>query len=621
MTEGRQALEAAIEEHRAGRVAEAARLYRRVIDADPQNADAFHLLGIATQQMGDMVLGEALIRDAIALNPTAPLFHNNLGKALAAQRRWNDAVASHRYAVQLAPGYVDGWIGLGLALQGSEDYPAAEAAYRRVLELAPDHVAALNNLGIVLDSLQRHVDAVEVLSRAVALAPTMAEGYGNLGRVQGKLGLIADAVSSFRNAVERAPHDLALHDQLIFHLLALPTASNQDVARATRAYGNAYRGPAPAATFANSRDPARRLRIAYLSGGLRAGHNLLYIMEPIFRAHDRAQLELYCYGDAPYADEGQASVRNLVDVCRDTSGLDDAAVAEMIRRDGIDIVVSLLGRGSRGPRHSVLFQRPAPVQIAYNWVSSSGIPAVEYWIADTAAVPATSEETFTEDILRVPHLQVFQPPSGAPPVGPLPALRNGFITFGSFSIPMKVNDEVMSAWAAILDRMPSARLQLKAVAFGDPRTHDLTLERLRRAGVPLDRVDVRPPTASLTDHLAAYHEIDIALDTFPYTFGNTAFEALWMGVPVVSMAGPRFASRITLMILTAAGFQDLAVATPAEYVDQAAALAGDLDALAAWRQSARGRLESSPVMDYTAHTRALESAYREAWRRWCGQRA
>jgi predicted O-linked N-acetylglucosamine transferase (SPINDLY family) len=248
---------------------------------------------------------------------------------------------------------------------------------------------------------------------------------------------------------------------------------------------------------------------------------------------------------------------------------------------------------------------------------STGIPGVDYWLADEAGVPTNPQEVFQETVIRLPQFLVFQPPPAAPPVAPLPAARNGFITFGSFANTFKLNDELFAAWAAILARVPESRLVLKSEPLSDAPTRALVDTRLRRAGLPMDRVIILPRTPGLAAHLARYGEIDISLDTFPYTFGNTALESLWMGVPVVSLAGSRFAGRITFSILQAAGFHDLAAFDAAGYAQKAVELARDTGALAAWRGTARERIAASALMDYAGHTRALEQAYREAWRRWC----
>ncbi len=617
----KQTLDAALAHHRASRLKEAVALYTQALERDPENADALHLLGIATAQSGDPRRAEELIRRALAINPTEPLFHQNLGKALVAQGRWKDAAASHRRAAETAPAFGEAWWALGVALQACQDFAGAEAAYRQCLAVTPNDVRAVRGLGIIFSEQNRLAEAAAYLNQSIQREPGRANDHARLGNVLGRLGLVAEAITEFRRCLELMPQNTDARDNLIFNLLALPSATNSDLANELAAYGRAYEGPPAATSFANRPDPERRLRIAYISSSLLFGHNVFYVMEWPLRAYDRAQFDIFIYGDVPYHQDSHAPLRANLGACRDTTGLDDDAVADLIRSDGIDILVSVLGRGSALPRHSVLFRRPAPIQMAYQWVVSTGIPPVDYWIADAAGVPATTQEPFHERIVRLPQFLVFQPPPGAPEVAPLPATQNGFVTFGSFANTFKLNDELFATWASILARVPRSRLVLKSEPLADPPTRALVDTRLRRAGLPMDRIDVLPRTPGRTAHLARYGEIDISLDTFPYTFGNTALESLWMGVPVVSLAGPRFASRITFSILTAAGFPDLAAPDLDGFIRKAVDLAGDVDALAAWRRTARQRISTSALMDYTGHVRALEQTYREAWRRWCASAA
>lgn len=618
MTEDvRSLIDDGLKHHNAGRLREALALYNEAVHRAPDNAVALQLLGVATAQSGDPGRGEALLRRAIALNPDPPQFHNNLGKVLGEQGRWEEAVVHHRRATELGPRYADAWSGLGVALQKTGDLAAAEAAFRRAIAHAPNEVRALTELGCMLHGQGRLAEAAAWLDQAIRYAPTRTEAILALGIVQAKLGLVAEAITIFRRLLRAYPQNLHVRDLLIFYLLTSPTASNQDIATELSAYARSYIGPAPAISFANERTPHRRLRIGYLSSGLSSEHNLLYTTGPVLNGHDRKQMEIFVYGDVPYDQDGQAPIRDAVDHCCDTTSLSDAALADRIRQDKIDILVSVLGRGSRAPRHTVLFHRPAPIQMAYLWVNSTGIPTVDYWLADDVGVPVDTQEPFHETVLRLPQFQVFRMPPWAPPISPLPALKNGYVTFGAFANTFKLNDEVFAAWAAILAQVPNSRLALKSEAFADAPTRVLFESRLRYAGLPPDRVTVWPRTPNLADHFGRYGDIDIALDTFPYTFGNTALESLWMGVPVVSLAGPRFSHRITLSILTAAGFPDLAVSSRAAYIERAVDLATDLEALARWRMAARDRVSASPLLDYGGHVRALEQAYRAAWIRWC----
>jgi len=379
----------------------------------------------------------------------------------------------------------------------------------------------------------------------------------------------------------------------------------------------------PAApAFANLAAPERPLRIGYVSGDLRR-HPLAAFVEPILRAHDRAAFEIFCYDNGGARDAMNEQLRGLVPNWRDIAGLDDAQVAELVREDAIDILVDLSGH-TPGNRLLVFARKPAPVQLsALGDVTTTGLSAMDYRLTDPWCDPEEAgEELFTEELCRL-HIGVncYLPPADLPDPGPPPCAATGRVTFASFNNLGKVSPLLLDLWALILKAVPGARLLLKTKGLGDPATQENLREHFRAAGIAPERLDLRDWSASPRAHYETFQEADIALDSFPYNDAASTCEALMMGLPVIALIGPNYASRVSYSLLGRLGLDGLAAETGESYVSIAAALASRPDVLVEIRKGLRGRMLAGTLCDAERYTRDLESAYREMWHRWCAQQA
>ena len=403
-----------------------------------------------------------------------------------------------------------------------------------------------------------------------------------------------------------------------------PAHDDADVFEAHRDFDRRLVAPlaATAPPHANRPDPERRLRVAYLSRDL-CRHSMRYFLVPLVAHHDHAAFEIGFYNFGDKSDEITDFYRRRADFWVDCNGWSDERLAARIRDDGIDILVELSGHTDRN-RLLVVGRHPAPVQITYlGYPTTSGVGAIDYRISDRWIDPEPGQgpaSASTETPLRLAHgYFCYSPVPGSPKVGPLPLDRHGHVSFGSLNQGPKLNPPLFESWAEILRRLPQSRLviQNKAMAEGIPR------ERVRaeftRLGIDAARLDFRP-FGKAPAYLATYHDIDIALDSYPYNGGTTTCEALWMGVPVVSRAGGRHVARLGMSILNQIGLPELVAADAAGYIDTAVALAGDAERLRTLRAGMRDRLLRSPLMDHPGFTRELEGAYREVWRRWCAGR-
>lgn len=635
--------------HQAGQTAEAAALYAKVLSLAPRHPDALSLLGVLKAQAGDNAGAETLLRRAIAADPGEASHHNNLGNVLLnlgkvdeartcylrsldlrpedaktlnnlgtvlkRQGRTEEAERAYRVSLRIAPDYAEAWANLGNLLQDRNQVEAAVDCQRHALSLKPDYVIALNNLGTALRRLGRYGEAILALRRALDLAPRYGEAASNLAECLKEQGEAAEALGYYRRAVAAAPTESRVHTNLLLALNGVPGLSREEVFAEHRRWAERHADPLTPAmpAFANPRDPDRRLRIGYLSPDFRR-HSCAYFIEPILEHHDRKAVEVTCYASLPPdgADKVTERLHDWSDRWRDVARMADEAVARLVREDGIDILVDLAGH-TMGSRLRVLAHRPAPVQASYlGYPNSPGMKGVDARLVDAWTDPPGLTDAYaTEELIRLPGgFLCYRPPVD----GPEARREPGPLTFGSFNNLAKVTPGVIALWAEVLNAVPGSRLFLKAKALADEDTRRKVTTKFAAQGIAPDRLDLMGWILDGSP-LAAYGRIDIGLDPFPYNGTTTTCEALWMGVPVVTLAGDRHAGRVGISLLRRVGLSDLAAETPADYVAKAVALAADADRRNALRRDLRAMMAG--LTDGAAFTRNLEAAYRDLWRKWC----
>ena len=458
--------------------------------------------------------------------------------------------------------------------------------------------------------LSTHDELAALLQREKGLAPLYVEKICNLlGQTARAMGLAEEAAAAYEKAAAAAetPELRAMAWSNVLFALHFLRVPQEEAYRAHCAYGELFRDVTP--FLHRLRQKRRKIRIGYISPDLRR-HVVLRFAEALFTHYDAERFEVYCYQNGP-EDEESRRIMRLVDAWRNISPLSPREAARRIYEDGIDVLVDLAGH-TRGTALPVLAHRPSPVQMSgVGYFATTGLPAVDYMIGDVwlDGAPAGIKEApfFTEKLLVLAHTHLcYTPEAAAPPAGAAPCLRKGFVTFGSFNAFAKASDETLAAWAQILSAVPNARLLLKSAAFSSEEGRTAALARLQAAGIDSERVELRPDTR---EYLHEYHDVDIALDTFPYPGGGTTFDALYMGVPVVMLKGDSHGTRFGFSILANLGLEDLAAADAADYVRKAAALAEDAELLAALHKKLRPMMEKSPLMDGASYTAALEAGY------------
>jgi predicted O-linked N-acetylglucosamine transferase (SPINDLY family) len=434
-------------------------------------------------------------------------------------------------------------------------------------------------------------------------------------------GRIEEALATMRRVRELAPGSASLQMSRVMFLNYDPDLSRTELLAEHRAFGEAFAGAVPpvARDAGRDRSPERRLRIGYMSPDFRS-HSVAYFALPLFEAFDRERFDVIAYAHIPKPDEVTARFRELASDWRDVAGIDDRQLARTIRQDRVDILVDLAGL-TRNSRLLVCTARPAPIQMTYlGYPNTTGLGAVDYRITDHVAEADDADDFHTETLIRLPRcFLAFAAPGHAPEITPPPVLQNGYVTFGSFNNLAKVNRQIVGLWSRVLQAVPGSRLLLKASGTGDGTAQAHLRDAFRAAGIDPARVDFAAYAPTAAGHLERYAEVDLALDTFPYNGTTTTCEALWMGVPVITLLGERHASRVGASLLRAVGFAAGIAGHADDYVATARLLAEQPQLLVALRGNLRAEMARSVLCDGRSLTGALEDAYRAVWRIWCGQ--
>ncbi|MBV5340871.1 MAG: tetratricopeptide repeat protein [Deltaproteobacteria bacterium] len=558
----------------------AVELYQRIVAQNPDNFDALLLLGVEHAQTGNYQEAVACFYRCIAMSPLHAGLHKMLGMALSDGGKHEEAMEQFRVACQIDPG--------------------------------DDEL--LTRFAIELIHFLKMAEAEERLLQALALNPANALAYNNLGRVYKFQGKATEAVKAFRTSLELDPVNHVVANNLLLTLNYLADATPEQVASEHRAYCRSVYGSENRTSRAGLMLPSKLIRIGYVSGDFHS-HSVSFFFEPILMNHNGRQFQIYCYSNGVQEDETTRRLMAYNVQWKNIATISDRDAAEIIRADEIDILVDLSGHSS-GNRLGLFALKPAHVQVSWiGYPHSTGLAQMDYYISDVVCdPPGMTEHLYTEKIVRLPRIfTCYLPPLQFPQVMPPPSEESAIITFGSFNNFAKVNNSVIAVWADILNRVANSRLFLKSMALGDMVTQKQVLDSFAKHGINADRIALLNTVNSPVEHLALYGQIDIALDTFPYNGTTTTCEALWMGVPVVALAGATHASRVGASLLTNVGVPELVASTHSNYVSKAMFLAGDSKRLKQYRDNLRSNMACSPLMDAAGVTAELEKAYVELY--------
>ncbi|MEO5372733.1 MAG: tetratricopeptide repeat protein [Alphaproteobacteria bacterium] len=591
------------------RVTDALDLFRAALAVEPTLLPAMSNLGNALLVLDRYEEAIPSFHQAIAIDPTHALAHSSLGSALNALGRYDEATACFQRALEIDPGHPLSHNGLGLIHLARNQPGQALAHFERAVALAADYIDAHVNAGLALLELDRPTEAIDRIRQALALKPDNVMSLNNLGNALKDHGRLAEAMESYVRALAVEPDYLLAHTNLLMCMHYSPETSPAAIAATARRWADRVGAHASPETR-KAVDPKGRLRIGFLSADL-INHPVGYFIAPVLEHHDRVGTEVTCYCDSPRPDAMTNHLRAASDRWRSTVGMSDEAVAALVREDGIDILVDLSGHAG-GTRLPVFARRPAPVQVTWiGYCGSTGLAAMDYILADDHVVRPGEEHLFTETVWRLPGTYLcYGPPRGVSvEVSPLPAADGHPPTFGSLNNRVKITPHVVALWARALSAVPGSRLLLKSFQYGDPGVREGLRAAFASHGIAGDRLilEARSPWPGL---FTTYHRIDVALDTFPFGGGITTLEALWMGVPVVTLDCDRWAGRVSETILHAVGLGEMVATDPDDYVARAAALVADLPRLADLRAGLRTRLLTSPMCDGKGFAARIEAAWR-----------
>jgi predicted O-linked N-acetylglucosamine transferase (SPINDLY family) len=606
-----------------GRFDEALAAYRQAITIQPDYTEAYNNRGNALQAQGKYEEALAVYQQALAIKSDHAGTHYNRGNVLLALGRLEEALAAYEQALAIQPDYADAHNNRGITLETLGRLEEALAAYEQALAVRPGHADAHNNRGVVLQIQGRLEEALAAFQRVLELEPGFADAHNNRGNALSAQGRLQEAMAAYRQALAVKPDFHQACSNMLFCMNYDAGIGAQALYAAHREWDARFAAGLVNGTprHTNMPDPERRLRIGYVSPDYYR-HPAASFIEPLLAAHDRRSYGVVCYSNVTRPDAVTARLQKLADRWRTITGMSDEQVAALVREDGIDILVDLAGH-TGGNRLRVFARKPAPVQVTYlGYPSTTGLSVMDFRLSDGwIDPPGLTDAYHSEEIVRLPRGSVcFQPPASSPAVADIPDIIPGRIIFASFNNAAKVTPEVVALWSEVLHAVPEARLILKARQLGDRETVQRLRGLFEHEGVAADQLDFASWIPDSEAHLAFYNRAHIALDTFPYSGCTTTCEALWMGVPVITLAGQESRSRMSLSILKQVGLDNCIAESPAAYIGIARTLAADTRALQRVRAGLRRQVQMSSLLDAEGFARAVESAYRGMWRRWCRYR-
>jgi predicted O-linked N-acetylglucosamine transferase (SPINDLY family) len=647
-----QALKTAAAYQAAGRLADAQKICRQVLDLDPHNAGALHLMGVLAGQANRLDESIEFLSRAIQARPDFAQGHYNLGLALQHAGRFDEAISAYNRGVQLKPDYAMAFNNIGVLMNRAGRWDEAIVALQNAIRLNPNFAEAHNNIGTTYRQLGRFGESVECFRRAIALDPKIHDSFNNLGNALKMLGKLDEAAAALRRGIEIKPDfpvaflslgtvlfdkgeiDAAMNayrqaprlkpdyigarSNIVYSASFHPEYDAGKIFLESKAWADAYEKPLASLIKPHGNDPSpdRRLKIGYVSPDFRenvVGCNLL----PLLEHHNHERFEIFCYSNVVRSDAVTESMRRCADRWHDIRDLSDDAAADLVRADQIDILVDL-SLHMNDNRLLVFARKPAPVQVTYlGYCGTTGLSTIDNRFSDPYMdPPGTNLANYSEQTIRLPKTYWCYAPIPFAESGEIPSNRAGYITFGCLNNFAKVSPAALDCWSTILSQIPNSRLIIHA-QDGDHRQRVRDL--FASAGVNSDRIEFVGKLPR-DQYARTYDRIDITLDPFPYGGGITTCDSLWMGVPVVTLSGGIAVGRGGVSILSNVGLRQFIAQTPEEYVEIALHLAADLPARTELRRTLRSRMLGSPLMDARQFALDVENAYRQMWKTWCVRR-
>jgi predicted O-linked N-acetylglucosamine transferase (SPINDLY family) len=588
----------------------------------PKSFEVLHHSGLVALQQGRLTEALDWLGRAHRLDRNAFACEARLALALMAAGRPAEAEAHLRHVVAVKPDFHTGWDNLAACLKGQDRLDEAVVCHEKAVALKPDYATGWFNFGTTLSLLGRYTEALRCHDRVLAAEPESALGHFGRGQVLQQMNRPAEAVQAYDRLLELAPEHHEGRSYRLFALHYLEGIDRERMLLEHQAFGRAV-GAGSTPVLTNSRDPSRRLRLAILSPDLRQ-HSCAYFLAPLLRHLRKEEFELYLYHDHFREDAMSERLKQAAAVWRNFRGRPGWEIERTIRADAPDVLIDLAGHTGMTNRLPLFAHRLAPVQVTYlGYPDTTGLPAMDYRFTDDIADPEGEADRYaTERLVRfAPCAWAYEPPADAPPVRSEARASGAPFVFGSFNNLAKITDRQLTVWRRILEGVPGSRLLLKGRGLSELEIRSVHVQRFEAAGLPMDRLDLTERTPDTVSHLSVYHRVDVALDTFPYHGTTTTCEALWMGVPVVTLAGDQHMSRVGASLLTAAGHPEWIARDEADYVRFATNLANTAPRSPAECNALRYTLQHSPLLDHAGQAARFGAALRECWARWCARPA
>jgi predicted O-linked N-acetylglucosamine transferase (SPINDLY family) len=610
--------------HHANRLEEAVSAYQATLALQPNWAEALQNLGTTLQKMKRSAEAEVHLRRAIVLKPEMPDAHNNLGTIYSSRNQVDEAIAEFELCLKYNRDFAPALSNLGAALRLRRRHPEAIAALKRAVELQPNMAEGHNNLGITLKEVFRLEEAIEAFKKALAIRPDLMDAWNNLGNAYKDGGKVPEAAAAYsrslsiRNSDPRAFIDATypgVHSNLVYTLEFHPDYDDESLLREQRRFNELYALPLKSKIrpFEHDRNPDRRLRIGYVSPYFYKQAESFFVL-PLLEHHDHQNFEIHCYSSVIRPDPTTDQTRQCADGWHDVRTLNDEELAQKLRADRIDVLVDLAMHMAHN-RLLTFARKPSPVQVCWlAYPGGTGLDTMDYRLTDRFLNPPDQPmPAYTEESIYLPDIWCCYAPLEEIEVQVI--RKEGPITFGSINNPCKLNEALLELWSKVLHAVPGARLLLQAIS----EEHRDELRRsFQKLEIQADRL-IFTQRAKRTEYLHLYDQIDIALDPLPYNGITTTCDALWMGVPVVTLVGKTAAGRAGHGLLSQVGLEELVARDEESFVKLAAGLAGDAARLAELRRTLRERMRTSPLTDGKRFARNMETAYRQMWRRWCAK--
>jgi protein O-GlcNAc transferase len=647
-------LQSALRYQQDGDLQRAENIYKEILNVQPENIAVLCLLGEICYQQRQHDCAIEYLKKALQFDPSNSQAYYNLGIVYHEKEQFQNAIICYQKALQLNPDFVEVYYNIGVAFQDNRQYDEAVNYYQKALQCNPDHEVAYYNLAIIYKQRLQFEDAIACYQKVLQLNPTNADAYMNLGTVLQEQGEIESAIAFYQKAIELNPANAdayanlgtaqqeqgQLQDAEICYRHALQIRPSHSIAYSNLLLSMSYNSYHDALSiftehvrfanqiaeplypdipfYLNERIPSRPLKIGYVSPDFKK-HSVAYFIEPVLAEHHRDYFRVFCYSDVLIPDELTKRIQQYANTWRNIAGISDSQAAQLIQKDKIDILIDLSGHTSRN-RLLLFARKPAPVQLSWiGYPATTGLSTIDYKIVDRYTdPPGMTEHYYTEKLIYLPgSFLCYLPDKDSPEIGELPALKTGHISFGSFNNFTKISPPVLALWTELLKSVPNARLILKTEQFADRTTRERVMNLFADKGIDKNRIELFAFEPTMREHLAMYNRIDIGLDTFPYNGTTTTCEAMWMGVPVITLEGDSYASRVGVSLLSNVGLPELIAETPDGYIAKAVNLANDIEKLKSYRKNLRDMMAHSPLTDAKCLTANLEISYRTIWKTWC----